>query len=108
MDKSYCHADNRCNLCNGSVGRLNESGAHNLCTEMKKLGMATPSLGERCTGCKGIGCNPGSANGPMLFLDNGPGRIAAAIEAWARKCKRCGGSGVEPGTCKNPIVVKAS
>ena len=87
----------RCNICGGNVGRLPVEGWHWLCYERRKRGIPTPSLGERCIECRGIGCKPRSAVGPMLFTSgSSPAIHARAIEAWAPKCTRCDGSGVEP------------
>ena len=82
MDKSYANWDNRCKLCSGSYGRLNEEGSHNCCTEFKKLGLEIRNLGERCHDCNGAGFISYTKT-PRMFIGNvlGP------------PCKACKGKG---------------
>lgn len=68
---------------------------HAVCDARALRGIPTPSLGDPCTQCGGVGCLPRSAVGPV-----NPNQ--RAIEAWAPTCDRCQGSRVEPGTSKEP------
>lgn len=86
--------EDKCKLCGGNAGRLNDKGEHNFCRARKNAGMDTPSLGDKCTECSGMGRIPKSKIGPSMFLD-APYNFTKALEAWAPKCKACKGSGVE-------------
>ena len=88
--------DNRCSICNGSVGSGSEEhNAHWLCVENQKRGLATPSMGEACPDCSGSGhkCANDKGAGPMLFLDVGPAAIKRSIEAVFPPCTSCDGTG---------------
>ena len=88
---------NRCVICGGSAGRLSHGESHNLCVELKKLGLPTPSLGEACSTCGGRGHVATKDLGCAIFLDAGPAAIRRAIEAVFPACKTCGGTGtVQP------------
>jgi hypothetical protein len=80
-----------CEICGGTAGmrQLARHGlkSHNLCVARQKHGSPTPSLGDECPECLGVGCHPRSAVGPV-----NPNQ--ADIEAWAPTCKPCKGSGV--------------
>ena len=80
----------RCQLCGGNAGRLVD-GAHVFCAIVGSTGERTPSLGDVCLDCLGVGNKPQSAVGPV-----NPNQ--AAMDAWAPQCARCNGSGLEPGT----------
>lgn len=88
--KALAHHSKPCCHCGGKLmdPRLD---AHALCAVRARRGGATPSLGDPCTQCGGVGCLPRSAVGPM-----NPNQ--AMIEAWAPTCDRCKGEGSEPGT----------
>ena len=69
----------KCRLCGGNAGRLSPDGAHYLCIELHKRGMPTPSLGERCPRCNGVGT--AGKGGVPLFLSLGPAAIARSLGA---------------------------
>ncbi len=81
----------RCKLCGGSVGCLNERREHNLCRALADLGLPTPSLGDRCPECKGAGTI--GEGGVMLDFALGPATIRKSIDAQFPPCLKCGGSG---------------
>lgn len=84
----------RCELCGGNAGRLNDKGEHNFCRARKNVGMDTPSLGDKCPECKGAGRIPKSKIGPSIFFE-APCNITKALEAWAPECEECKGTGVK-------------
>ena len=79
MDKSYANWDNRCKLCSGSYGRLNEEGSHNCCTEFKKLGLEIRNLGERCHDCNGAGFISYTKT-PRMFYRKRPGTALQGVQ----------------------------
>lgn len=88
-----------CRLCGGRLmdPRLDE---HALCAVRARRGAPTPSLGDPCTQCGGVGCLPRSKVGPV-----NPNQ--RAIEAWAPTCDRCHGTRAEPGTVADPPTLRA-
>jgi len=85
-----------CNICGGWARKLPEHGAHNLCLERQKRGLATPSLGDMCDECGGSG-HRGEGGGVMLSFDLGPAVIARSIDAQFPVCPKCEGRGFIPG-----------
>ena len=80
-----------CTRCGGDAGRLNATGAHNLCDARAALGLPMPSLGLRCGTCSGRGTT--GTGGVPLFFDLGPAAIRRSIEAQFPPCATCGGKG---------------
>lgn len=85
----------RCRTCGGarSMRQHYAQGLqeHNVCRELERLGLPTPSLGDDCAACNGHGRIPRSPVGPMNPSQR-------ALDAWAPICGRCHGDGTEPGT----------
>jgi hypothetical protein len=86
-----------CRLCGGDARKLPPEGAHYLCLERARLGLATPSLGRFCPDCHGNGHLGTVAAGPMLSLSLGPSAIARSIQAVFPPCRACHGSGFVKG-----------
>ena len=86
----------RCKLCGGNVGNLNENGVHNLCEARAKLGLLTPSLGDRCLTCEGR--KTLGTGGVFLSLSLGPSDIKKSIDAQFPPCPDCKGTGIAQGS----------
>lgn len=86
-----------CRICGGWARTLPDSGAHNLCIELQKRGLPTPSLGDRCDRCDGSGHLGRKGAGAMLGFDLGPAKISQAIAATFPTCPACRGSGIVKG-----------
>lgn len=74
-----------CSVCGGTAGDGRQA-AHALCIVRRDRGMVTPSLGDACPCCKGSGCHPRSAAGPINPNQD-------TVERWAPACQTCKGSG---------------
>lgn len=82
----------RCALCGGDSGYVNERGVHNLCAARADYGLPVHRLGDACSVCQGRTRIPRS---PVCLVAD-PNQ--AAIDAWAPICEHCSGTGIEPGT----------
>lgn len=76
----------RCRHCGGNAGCFFDGG-HALCNARAKRGGPTPSLGDRCSCCKGTGGHPRSAVGPINPNQD-------TIERWCPGCTTCRATGV--------------
>ena len=91
--ETWEEAVERCQLCGGNAGRLID-GAHALCAAKAARGLPTPSLGDACVACNGVGRVPRTPAGPVVFCAAGPAAFTRAFDAWAPRCEACGGTGV--------------
>lgn len=74
-----------CRLCGGTAGTFFD-GAHALCAARAKRGAPTPSLGDVCPCCHGVGGHTRSKCGPLNPNQD-------AIERWCPGCVTCGATG---------------
>lgn len=84
----------QCKICGGWARQLPPDGAHFLCLERRKRGLATPCLGQQCNQCNGSGHIGTATAGPMLSLELGPKAIQRSIDSVYPKCPNCNGRGI--------------
>ena len=84
-------SDKACSICGGTAGQLPPSGAHHLCEARKKLGVPTPSLGDKCPTCGGAGHTTKVKTGVGVAL---PADLSQKeMDRLFPKCETCGGTG---------------